>query len=56
MRKNKGLVLIAPAAKIAWWLMRLSPGLVDWLNREGWRVRGKSTPSDNSAASKSQAS
>lgn len=41
MRKNQGLVLITPAAKLGWWLMRLSPTLVDWLNREGWRVRPK---------------
>jgi hypothetical protein len=41
MRKNQGLVLITPAAKFGWWLMRLSPTLVDWLNREGWRVRPK---------------
>jgi 3-oxoacyl-[acyl-carrier protein] reductase len=41
MRKNKGLVLITPVAKMGWWLMRLSPTLLDWLNREGWRVRRK---------------
>ena len=47
MRKNKGLVLVTPAARIGWWLMRLSPTLFDWLNREGWRVRGKVTVKDN---------
>jgi hypothetical protein len=24
-----------------WWTTRLSPTLVDWINREGWRRRGK---------------
>jgi 3-oxoacyl-[acyl-carrier protein] reductase len=51
MRKNKGLVLITPAAKIGWWLVRFSPTLFDWLNREGWRVRGKVTVKDNRVSS-----
>ena len=50
MRKNKGLVLITPAARIGWWLMRLSPAFVDWLNREGWRTRRKVTITDNRAS------
>jgi len=45
IRRNKGLVLIGPMARIVWWITRLSPGLVDWLAREGWRrgprLRGK---------------
>ena len=41
IRKNKGLVLVTPAAHFYWRLMRFSPALVDWLTREGWRRRGK---------------
>jgi len=22
---------------VMWWTMRLAPGLVDWISREGWR-------------------
>ena len=50
MRKDKGLVLITPAARIGWWLMRLSPALFDWLHREGWRTRGEVTIPDNRAS------
>lgn len=53
MRKNKGLVLVSPTARVGWWLMRLSPTLFDWLNREGWRTRKKPTPQDHTAAAKS---
>jgi 3-oxoacyl-[acyl-carrier protein] reductase len=41
IQKNKGLVLVTPAAHLYWRLMRFSPALVDWLTREGWRRRGK---------------
>lgn len=41
MRRNRGLVIVTPVARLAWWLARLSPGLLDWLNRDGWRRRGK---------------
>jgi 3-oxoacyl-[acyl-carrier protein] reductase len=41
IRRNHGLVLITPVAHLYWRIMRLSPGLVDWLLREGWRRRGK---------------
>ena len=41
IRRNKGLVVITPAARLIWWLARLSPGLVDWLARPGWRGRRK---------------
>jgi 3-oxoacyl-[acyl-carrier protein] reductase len=37
IRKNNGLVVTAGPLRLAWWLMRLSPGLFDWLMREGWR-------------------
>jgi 3-oxoacyl-[acyl-carrier protein] reductase len=39
IRRNRGLVLITPAAHFYWRLARLAPGLVDWLLREGWRRR-----------------
>jgi 3-oxoacyl-[acyl-carrier protein] reductase len=37
LRRNRGLVVITPAARLLWWLARLSPGLLDWLTRQGWR-------------------
>lgn len=37
IRKNSGLVVISAPARLLWWLMRLSPGLFDWLMRNGWR-------------------
>ena len=45
IKKNKGLVLVTPAAHFYWRLMRFSPSLVDWLTREGWRRRGKTAAS-----------
>ncbi len=39
IRRNKGLVVITPAARLMWWTARLSPGLLDWLTRQGWRGR-----------------
>ena len=32
---------ISPLTHVYWGLSRLSPRLVDWLMREGWRRRGK---------------
>jgi 3-oxoacyl-[acyl-carrier protein] reductase len=40
IRKNRGLVIVTPAARLLWWLKRLSPGAVDWVSREGWRSKG----------------
>jgi 3-oxoacyl-[acyl-carrier protein] reductase len=37
IRRNKGVVVITPAARLLWWLARLSPDLLDWLTRQGWR-------------------
>ena len=37
IRMNKGLVIVTPAARLLWWIGRLSPGLLDWLTRQGWR-------------------
>jgi 3-oxoacyl-[acyl-carrier protein] reductase len=39
--RNKGVVLVTPAAHFYWRLARFFPGLVDWLTREGWRRRGR---------------
>lgn len=37
IRKNKGIVVVPLAARALWLLARLSPALVDWLNRRAWR-------------------
>jgi len=37
IRRNRGMVVISPLARVMWWTMRLAPGLVDWISREGWR-------------------
>jgi short-subunit dehydrogenase len=37
IRRNKGLVVITPAARLLWWMARFSPGLLDWVTRQGWR-------------------
>jgi 3-oxoacyl-[acyl-carrier protein] reductase len=37
IRNNRGIVVVTTAARAGWWLARLSPGLVDWLTRRGWR-------------------
>jgi len=39
IRRNTGLVVITPAARLLWWIARLSPGLLDWVTRQGWRKR-----------------
>jgi NAD(P)-dependent dehydrogenase (short-subunit alcohol dehydrogenase family) len=39
IRRNRGLVVITPAARLAWFVARLSPSLLDWLTRQGWRRR-----------------
>jgi 3-oxoacyl-[acyl-carrier protein] reductase len=41
IRRNKGIVVISPFARLMWWTMRLAPGLIDWLSREGWRRKGR---------------
>jgi 3-oxoacyl-[acyl-carrier protein] reductase len=37
IRRNRGLVVVTPAARLLWWMGRLSPGLLDWVTRQGWR-------------------
>ncbi len=41
IRKNKGIVVVPMLARAMWRVTRLSPALVDWLTREGWRRRGR---------------
>jgi short-subunit dehydrogenase len=41
IRRNKGLVVITPAARLLWWMARFAPGLLDWLTRQGWRGKRK---------------
>jgi 3-oxoacyl-[acyl-carrier protein] reductase len=41
IRYGQGLVIITPSAKLVWWIARAFPSLLDWINREGWRRRGK---------------
>jgi 3-oxoacyl-[acyl-carrier protein] reductase len=41
IRRNRGLVIVTPLARLTWWVARLCPPLVDWFNREGWRRRGR---------------
>jgi len=40
IRKNRAVQVVSPAAHLYWMLVRLCPGPVDWVNREGWRQRG----------------
>jgi len=40
IRRNKGLVVLTPFARLWWWLTRLAPGVADWITREGWRRKG----------------
>jgi short-subunit dehydrogenase len=37
IRGDKGLVVVTPAARVIWWVARMSPGLLDWITRQGWR-------------------
>jgi short-subunit dehydrogenase len=37
---NRRLVVVTAAARLAWTLKRFTPGLLDYLMREGWR-KGK---------------
>jgi 3-oxoacyl-[acyl-carrier protein] reductase len=41
IRHDRRLVVVTPFAKLAWWMTRLCPSLLDWVNREGWRRRGQ---------------
>jgi len=40
MRKNRGVQVVSPIAHLYWTFARLFPGMVDWINHEGWRRRG----------------
>ncbi|HLH93666.1 MAG TPA: SDR family oxidoreductase [Xanthobacteraceae bacterium] len=39
IRRNRGVVVITPAARLLWFATRFSPRLVDWITRQGWRRR-----------------
>jgi NAD(P)-dependent dehydrogenase (short-subunit alcohol dehydrogenase family) len=41
IRRQRGFVLVTPAAQLYWRLWRLAPRFVDWMLREGWRNRGR---------------
>lgn len=41
IRRNRGLVLVTPMARLLWYLKRLAPGLIDFVNgfqRKKWRT------------------
>jgi 3-oxoacyl-[acyl-carrier protein] reductase len=40
IRRDRGLVVVTPFARLLWWMTRLCPPLYGWLAREGWRRRG----------------
>jgi 3-oxoacyl-[acyl-carrier protein] reductase len=44
IKRDRGLVLVTLLAHVLWRLNRFFPGLVDLLNREGWRSRGPIIP------------
>ena len=44
IKRDRGLVLVTLLAHVLWRLNRFFPGLVDILNREGWRSRGPIIP------------
>jgi 3-oxoacyl-[acyl-carrier protein] reductase len=41
IRRDRGLVVVTPFARLLWLMMRLCPPLYFWLAREGWRRRGR---------------
>jgi 3-oxoacyl-[acyl-carrier protein] reductase len=46
IKRDQGLVVVTFAAHVMWYLNRFFPGLLDLLNREGWRSRGAIIPQD----------
>jgi 3-oxoacyl-[acyl-carrier protein] reductase len=46
IKRDRGLVIVTLAARLLWYLNRFFPGLLDLLNREGWRSRGPILPQD----------
>jgi 3-oxoacyl-[acyl-carrier protein] reductase len=44
IKHDKGLVIITFTARLMWYFNRFFPGLLDLLNREGWRSRGDIIP------------
>lgn len=39
IRRNQGIVVMTPLARLWWWAARLFPGALNWLMRQGWRRR-----------------
>jgi 3-oxoacyl-[acyl-carrier protein] reductase len=37
IRKNRAMVVVSMAARLLWWSTRFSPGVRDWIIRQGWR-------------------
>jgi len=46
IKRNRGLVILTFAMHLMWYLNRFFPGVIDLLNREGWRSRGAIIPQD----------
>jgi short-subunit dehydrogenase len=44
IRRNQGTVVITPFAQVYWRLVRLFPGLADWLVGQYWRRKASSSP------------
>ena len=41
IRKNRAVMTVTPAARVIWWIDRLIPGVIDFLQRTPWRKRRK---------------
>lgn len=41
IRRNKGMVVVTPAARMSWLAVRMFPGLDDFIARSAWRYWGK---------------
>jgi 3-oxoacyl-[acyl-carrier protein] reductase len=39
IRRNRGVVVVTPAARLLWFTARFFPRLLDWATRQGWRGR-----------------
>jgi short-subunit dehydrogenase len=50
IRKDKALVVISPAARVLWWLTRISPGIRDWLIRAMLAHQARASASSSSSS------
>ena len=41
IRRNRGVVVITPAARLLWLMARFMPRVLDWITRQGWRGRSR---------------